>query len=62
MKHLLRLLFLFTVGSAFAQPISVSTTQTPQQLVDNVLLGFGVTAFNVTINGNLPSPIQRKAM
>ncbi|MEY3099344.1 MAG: hypothetical protein RIS63_232, partial [Bacteroidota bacterium] len=24
----------------------------PQQLVDNVLLGFGVTAFNVTINGN----------
>ena len=52
MKHLLRLLFLLTVGSAFAQPISVSTTQTPQQLVDNVLLGFGVTAFNVTINGN----------
>jgi gliding motility-associated-like protein len=52
MKHLLQLLFLFTVGSVIAQPISVSTSQTPQQLVDNVLLGFGVTAFNVTINGN----------
>jgi gliding motility-associated-like protein len=37
---------------SFAQPITVTTTQTPQQLVDNVLLGFGVTALNVTINGN----------
>lgn len=37
---------------SFAQPITVSTVQTPQQLVDNVLLGFGVTALNVTINGN----------
>ncbi|MEY3681527.1 MAG: hypothetical protein RLZZ289_45, partial [Bacteroidota bacterium] len=52
MKHLLQLLMLCSFGVAFAQPISVATTQTPQQLVDNVLLGFGVTAFNVTINGN----------
>ena len=52
MKHLLHLVFLFSIGSLLAQPIAVSTTQTPQQLVDNVLLGFGVTAFNVTINGN----------
>lgn len=52
MKHLLHLIFIFSIGAVFAQPISVSTTQTPQQLVDNVLLGFGVTAFNVTINGN----------
>ena len=52
MKHLLQLLFIFSFGAAIAQPISVSTTQTPQQLVDNVLLGFGVTALNVTINGN----------
>jgi gliding motility-associated-like protein len=37
---------------SYAQPITVTTTQTPQQLVDNVLLGFGVTALNVTINGN----------
>ena len=52
MKHLLQFLMIFSLGAAFAQPISVATTQTPQQLVDNVLLGFGVTAFNVTINGN----------
>ena len=52
MKHLLHLIFIFAIGSVFAQPIAVSTTQTPQQLVDNVLLGFGVTALNVTINGN----------
>ena len=37
---------------SFAQPITVSTAQTPQQLVENVLLGAGVTALNVTINGN----------
>ena len=55
MKHL-RLSFaaVFTLIHvlSYAQPITVSTTQTPQQLVDNVLLGFGVTASNVTINGN----------
>ena len=52
MKHILHLAFIFAFGSVFGQSIGVSTTQTPQQLVDNVLLGFGVTAFNVTINGN----------
>ena len=52
MKHLLHLVFIFGFGSLFAQPIAVSTNQTPQQLVENVLFGFGVTAFNVTINGN----------
>jgi len=35
----------------FAQPIVVSPTQTPQQLVNNVLLGAGVVASNITING-----------
>ena len=35
----------------FAQPIAVSPTQTPQQLVNNVLLGVGVVASNITING-----------
>lgn len=44
--------FTFLNALSFAQPITVSTVQTPQQLVDNVLLGFGVTALNVTINGN----------
>lgn len=52
MKQFIHFIFLLTFGAVFAQPIAVSTTQTPQQLVDNVLLGFGVTAFNVTINGN----------
>lgn len=52
MKIILQLIFICSFGALLAQPISVSTTQTPQQLVENVLLGFGVTAFNVTINGN----------
>lgn len=42
----------FLVLSAVAQPIVVTNTQTPQQLVNGVLLGNGVTAFNITINGN----------
>lgn len=52
MKIILQLIFISSFGALLAQPISVSTTQTPQQLVENVLLGFGVTAFNITINGN----------
>lgn len=42
----------FLVLSAVAQPIVVTNTQSPQQLVNGVLLGNGVTAFNITINGN----------
>lgn len=42
--------FLFSFFN-FAQPITVSPTQTPQQLVNNVLLGAGVIASNITING-----------
>ena len=41
--------FLFGT-SAFSQ-ITVTNTQTPIQLVENVLLGFGVTASNITVNG-----------
>ena len=36
----------------YAQSILVNTAQTPSQLVNNVLLGFGVTASNITINGS----------
>ncbi len=36
---------------AWAQPIVVTNTLTPAQLVNGVLLGSGVTAFNITING-----------
>ncbi|MEN9914792.1 MAG: hypothetical protein RL528_1556 [Bacteroidota bacterium] len=37
---------------AFSQSVVVSNAQTPTQLVNNVLLGMGVTASNITINGN----------
>ena len=43
--------FLF-VTQGFTQSILVNNTQTPTQLVNNVLLGFGVQAFNITINGS----------
>ena len=36
----------------FSQSVVVSNTQTPTQLINNVLLGMGVTASNITINGN----------
>lgn len=42
----------FSIGSFFSQSIVVNTAQTPSQLVNNVLLGFGVTASNITINGS----------
>jgi gliding motility-associated-like protein len=43
---LLTLLFI----NGYSQ-LTVNTTLTPQQLVNNVLLGNGVTAFNITYNG-----------
>ncbi|NBU92141.1 MAG: hypothetical protein EBS17_04780, partial [Flavobacteriia bacterium] len=45
------LVSVFCALQGFAQPITVSPTQTPQQLVNNVLLGAGVMASNITING-----------
>lgn len=48
-KLLLTLMLLPVI--AIAQPIAVSSTQTPQQLVNSVLLGAGVVASNITING-----------
>jgi hypothetical protein len=50
-KFLLFSFISFTVSLAYAQPIAVSPTQTPQQLVNTVLLGAGVVATNITING-----------
>jgi len=44
---------------AFSQSVVVSNTQTPTQLVNNVLLGMGVTASNITINGN---PVNANAV
>ncbi len=47
------LLFSSLIAQGFyAQSIVVNTAQTPTQLVNNVLLGFGVTASNITINGS----------
>lgn len=52
MKRLIvGLTLLFAAFSAEAQ-ITVTNTQTPQELVENVLLGFGVTASNITVNGS----------
>ena len=52
MKSLFTVLILLGSLVVYSQPISISTAQTPQQLVNNVLLGFGVDAFNITINGS----------
>ena len=54
MKSLAFIVLFFLVGfiNLNAQSILVNTAQTPTQLVNNVLLGFGVTASNVTINGS----------
>jgi gliding motility-associated-like protein len=41
----------FSAKSLKAQLV-LNTTQTPQQLVNNVLLGGGVVAFNITYNGS----------
>ncbi len=49
-----RLLILFAAtffSSASFSQIDVQNTLTPEQLVQNVLLGFGVTASNITVNG-----------
>ncbi len=47
---LISTLVLFTGTQVFSQ-ITVANTQTPAELVQNVLLGFGVTATNITVNG-----------
>jgi len=44
--------FVFGLISLGTAQISVQNTLTPNQLVQNVLLGFGVTASNITINGS----------
>ena len=39
------------ISFASTAQITVQNTMTPEQLVQNVLLGFGVTASNITVNG-----------
>ena len=52
MKKLLLSISLFFVTLVNAQLIVDNTTQTPAQLVQNVLLGSGISVSNVTFNGS----------
>lgn len=47
-------LFVCALAFSFASTaqITVTNTFTPNQMVQNVLLGFGVTASNITVNGS----------
>ncbi len=51
-KFITSLVFVSLNLMVFSQSVVVSNAQTPTQLVNNVLLGMGVTASNITINGN----------
>lgn len=56
--HLL-LCLLFVVASTTSNAqIIIDTTQTPDQLVQNVLLGNGVSVSNITFNGISNSPVD----
>ena len=52
LRNFLCLLCLLYGLSARGQSIVVDNTMNPEQLVNNILLGFGVQAFNVTVNGS----------
>lgn len=43
--------FSILLGTSAISQITVTNTQTPAELVQNVLLGFGVTATNISVNG-----------
>lgn len=51
-KNLFSALTLLFVSAVSFGQITVQNTQTPNDLVQNVLLGFGVTASNITVNGS----------
>jgi len=53
------LLFLFTVNNVNAQLIIDNTSNTPAQLVQNVLVGSGVSVSNVTYSGHIPRSIGK---
>ena len=52
MKHFLTLALLLLTAQLSHSQITVDNTQSPADLVQNVLLGFGVTATNITVNGS----------
>ena len=51
-KYITSFVFVSLSLMTFSQSVVVSNTQTPTQLINNVLLGMGVTASNITINGS----------
>ncbi len=51
MKRILLLLLFVFCNMSYGQLIVDNTTQTPAQLVQNVLLGSGITVSNITFNG-----------
>lgn len=52
MKNLLFIASILLGINGLNAQITVTNTQTPNSLVQNVLLGFGVTASNITVNGS----------
>ena len=52
MKQLLAVIALLTTAQFSNAQITVDNTQSPADLVQNVLLGFGVTESNITVNGS----------
>ncbi len=52
MKNILFIASLFFCVNGLNAQITVTNTQTPNSLVQNILLGFGVTASNITVNGS----------
>ena len=52
MKKILLLIFVVFINTTYSQLIVNNTVQTPNQLVQNILLGAGITVSNVTFNGS----------
>ncbi|MEN8226382.1 MAG: choice-of-anchor L domain-containing protein, partial [Bacteroidota bacterium] len=55
-NSVIALLFLFSLNHVSAQLV-IDNTMTPTQLVQNILIGTGVSAFNVTYTGNQANAI-----
>lgn len=52
-KYLSTLAIISLISTGTYSQIGVTNTMTPNQLVQNVLLGFGVTASNIMVNGSI---------
>lgn len=54
-RQTLLLLLAFIVSSTVNAQLTIDATQTPLQLVQNILLGNGISASNITFNGGAPN-------